>query len=84
MNRSAAIRSGLFSMPFTMLDPEQERQIVDVVFVKLYTPFTDFGHWKKKIHSFIRFIVEWYQSGIWPTTRERCGSSRWGLIIWLI
>ncbi len=27
------------SMPFTMLDPEQERQIVDVVFEKLYTPY---------------------------------------------
>lgn len=27
------------SMPFTMLDPERERQVVDTVFEKLYTPY---------------------------------------------
>ena len=27
------------SMPFTMLDEEKERQIVDMVFEKLYTPY---------------------------------------------
>lgn len=27
------------SMPFTMLDEEKERQIVDTVFEKLYTPY---------------------------------------------
>lgn len=27
------------SMPFTMLSPEQERQVVDTVFEKLYTPY---------------------------------------------
>lgn len=27
------------SMPFTMLDPGQERQVVDTVFEKLYTPY---------------------------------------------
>ena len=27
------------SMPFTMLDPEWERQVVDTVFEKLYTPY---------------------------------------------
>ncbi len=27
------------SMPFTMLEPERERQIVDTVFEKLYTPY---------------------------------------------
>lgn len=27
------------SMPFTMLDEEQEKQVVDVVFEKLYTPY---------------------------------------------
>ena len=27
------------SMPFTMLDPEREQQVVDTVFEKLYTPY---------------------------------------------
>ena len=27
------------SMPFTMLDEEKERQIVDTVFERLYTPY---------------------------------------------
>ena len=27
------------SMPFTMLDEEKEREVVDTVFEKLYTPY---------------------------------------------
>ena len=71
------------SMPFTMLEPEKERKIVETVFEKLYT-FMGCVHWKKQIRNFIHTMKERWKSGIWHTIRALYGRSHWGLTIWRI
>ena len=67
------------SMPFGMMDEEQERQVVRTVYEKLYT-LTDCGHWKKRTRSSIRFTEENDQarSGISPG--NGVGLPAWGLL----
>lgn len=61
------------SMPFTMLDPEKERQIVEVVFEKLYTPcgLRTLDPEDEEFHPFYQGTMEqrdmaYHQGTVWP------------------
>ncbi len=67
------------SMPFTMLEPEKERKIVETV-LKSCILFMGCVHWKKQIRNFIHTMKERWKSGIWHTIRALYGRSHWGLL----
>ena len=67
------------SLPFSVLPAEKERQVVEVVFSKLYTPYglRTLDPADQEFHPFYG-APSW--SGIWPTIRGRSGSFRWAPI----